>query len=632
MLRPGLQNAKQGAWTNAITTGLEFNVRQLGEMIFGKPAVPGATPRGAGRFGERDIGITPEEHPERGGEERQSPFPLPREENRNQVERGEHMRPQAQPNPLGRPTFITDTLHVPGVPNPVITIDTTKLHIAGVGTEGQNDREYVIDTTVTAEAPPIGQPTPAEIAEAPPPSPPLTVKQLLQDMVEKPLFDWNGTRFNFTQTNSSLNNALAGIGSGISNFLAKGIFTPEDDQDGPSRAYQLGLITDPAGRLIFHWHNTFPWLSFTVRPGLRAQDPFGGSVDVVDAFNQENNFELSTSRPLWAGASISLDWKLSFGFNERDALQIMSNGFPNPLYTVKSGDVSRTFLSIPWIPFLSSASQSGIVNVGQKYDQMVLAAGAPTVDAARTTLPTEEHNKIEQDAFMQGFETLPLFSAAVQEYLPRLNWNFQWTGLEKFPLFSFADHASFRDAYTGTYRRSFEQNPGDTLDLTNLQTIIYGFQPLIGLDISWDKLWGGRLSGSVNYSTQTQWAADYSSARITRELSTTFGITANYMREGLIIPFLKLNLKNQFGGSFTLSETISADSYYNFWDISDANGISNGGLSKITIEPRLTYDVSSQFTMEAFYHYERTTPAASGLIAPPTRLIEAGFDIKLKIQ
>ncbi len=634
-----LQNAKQGAWNNAITTGLEFNVRKLGEMIFGKAAAPEQPQRGfRGRPGERGVGITPEELPGRGFEERQSPFPNSREQPRNQVERGQHMRPQEQPNPLGRPSYITDTLHVPGNFVGPVFIDTTKIHLPGVGTEGINDREFVVDTSIAPEAPPVIVTPPPEEAEQPS-SPPITIQQILQAAIEKPLFDWNGTRFNFTQTNSSLNNALAGVGSGISNFLAKGIFNPEDDQNGPSRAYQLGLITDPSGRLLFHWQNHFPFLWYSVRPGLRAADPYGGSVDVVDAFNQANNFELSTSRPLWAGASISLDWKLSFGYAERDALNIESNGFPNPLYTVKSGDVSRTFLSIPSIPFLPASMQTGILNVGAKYKQMVEAVspinGQQITDSnARFLLPTQQHNLIEQNAFMQGFESLPWFSAAIQEYLPRVNWSFNWSGLEKFPLFSFADHASVRDAYSGTYRRSFQQNPGDSLDLTNLQAIVYGFQPLIGLDMGWDKLWNGRLTASLNYSTQTQWAADYASARITQQLSTTFGITANYSREGLAIPFLKLNLKNQFTASFTLSETISSNNYYNFWTISPSNpnGISNGGLTKTTIEPRIGYSMSQQLTIEMFYHYERTTPAASGLISPPTRLIEAGLDIHLKIQ
>ncbi len=626
----GLQNAKQGAWNNTITTGLEFNVRDLGAMIFGKPAAEEAPQRGQhGREHERNsqVGITPEELPDRGSETRESAPPSPRDQLRNQVERGEEMRPQSRPNPLGRSTYITDTLrHTTASAPPVDTIG--KIHSAGIGTEGINDREFVVDTTLTPEAPPVTESAQPELAQEKQTD---IVKQILQSFIQKPLFDWNGTRFNFTQTNASLNNALQGDGSGITNFLTRGFFAPENDQDGPSRAYQLGLITDPSGRLLFHWQNRFPFLWYSVRPGLRAGDPFGGNVDVTDAFTETNNFELSTSRPLWNGASISLNWKLSFGFDERDALNINSAGDPTILYQAKSGDISRTFFSIP--PFLGlNIFSSGIANVGKKYDDMVTAAGA--VDStARFTLPTAVHNKIEQDAFMQGFETLPFFQSALREYLPRLNYSFTWSGLEKFPLFSFADHASFRDAYSGTYRRSFRQDPGDTLDLTSMQTIVYGFRPLIAFDMSWDKLWNGKLTTSVNYDTQTEWAADYASTRITQRLSTTFGITANYSRQGLSLPFFKVNLKNEFTASFTLSETISSDNYYNFWTISqNPGGISDGGLTKTTIEPRIGYSLSQQLTMEMFYHYERTTPAASGLISPPTLLVEAGFDIKLKIQ
>jgi cell surface protein SprA len=377
-------------------------------------------------------------------------------------------------------------------------------------------------------------------------------------------------------------------------------------------------------------------------PGLRAADPFGGNVDVTDAFNETNNFELTTSRPLWNGATISLNWKLSFGFDERDALNINDEGEPTTLYTAKSGDISRTFFSLPPL-FGISWLQSGIVDVGNKYQQMsasaLNAAGytglSPTqvVDTARFLLSTATHNKIEQDAFMEGFETLPIFGAAIQEFLPRLNYSFTWSGLEKFPLFSFADHASIRDAYSGQYRQNWREDPGDTIDLTTMQTVTYGFRPLVALDLGWDKLWNGKLTTSLNYDTQTQWAADYASTRITDQLSTTFGITARYSRQGLTVPFLKLNLKNEFTASFTLSETITSNSYYNFWTIgTDPTGISDGGLTKTTIEPRIGYNMSQQLTVEMFYHYERTTPEASGLISPPTLLVEAGFDIKLKIQ
>jgi cell surface protein SprA len=166
-----------------------------------------------------------------------------------------------------------------------------------------------------------------------------------------------------------------------------------------------------------------------------------------------------------------------------------------------------------------------------------------------------------------------------------------------------------------------------------LQTVVYGFRPLIALDLSWEKIFGGHMTASLNYDTQTEWASDYSSQRINKRLSNTFGITANYSHQGVSIPFLKLNLKNEFGASFTVSYTNSADSYFTFDNIGTLpGGTGNGGLEKLTIEPRISYTVSQQLTLEGFYRYERTTPASSGQLAPPTRLIMAGIDIRLKIQ
>src|SRR6185369_11737866 len=136
-------------------------------------------------------------------------------------------------------------------------------------------------------------------------------------------------------------------------FLARGIFNREDDANGPSRAYQLGLITDPSGRLLINFVPQFPFVKFGVRHGLRAANTLGtaSTVDVTDVFTQKNTFELQTSRPLWSGATINLNWKTEFTYDERDQLNIGKNGDINPLTTAKIGDVSRTFLSIPPLPF-----------------------------------------------------------------------------------------------------------------------------------------------------------------------------------------------------------------------------------------------------------------------------------------
>ncbi len=629
----GQQNAKTGSWNNVITTGFEFNLRELGIGIFGNDA---AVPAGGVRRSRGESQSTRGEETRQGNQAveipGQGPGNIPpmdmQPPNRPGIRRvGDAPR---NANPGMRPPQELPIMKT--VPSPSNPTDTSIAHSPGVGTRGIVDDLAVNDTLLVPKA--SADLPPEEIVD----EGGITARDIVKALIQKPFFDWNGTKFNFIETNYSLNGALQGDGSGISNFLAKGIFSPEVDANGPSRAYQLGLITDPSGRLIINFVPVFPFIKFGVRHGLRAANPYNTlrTVDVTDIFTQKNTFELTTSRPLWTGATLSLNWKTEFTYDERNQLQILNNGGILPISTAKTGDVSRTFLSIPPLPFLN-ITQSGIQNVGQKWIDksnayLTIHGVANPTDTDRNNLPTDVKNKLQVESFLQGFESLPFFSGVLREYLPRLNYSFNWSDLEKFPLFKFADRASFRTAYNGNYKRTFKLNPGDSLALTTLQTVSYAFRPLIAFDLGWDKIWGGKMNASVNYDTQTDWAADYSFNRITKRLATTFGITANFQKEGLSIPFLKLNLKNTFGATFTFSQTIANDLYYQFNDIlTNPGGTSNGGITKTTFEQRFSYDLNQQLTIEAFYHYERTTPASSGVLVPPTRLITAGFDIRLKV-
>lgn len=620
------QNSKQGSWRNTISTGLELNVRELGVMIFGKPI--GDEPPGRGTANprsrrDRRLEVDPEDVRDPAYSERELAPPVPREEPRNQVERGEEFRPQRRRHPIEGGTQLLDTLNRATRTGAAARIDTSgRVRIPGVGTGGERNNEWASDTVLTPVAPPTPEPELAEEED------PITLQEILQKGIQKPLFDWNGTRFNFTQNNSSQNAALQGSGSGISNFLIKGLFVPEEDGLGPSRAYQLGLISDPHGRLLVKFKPQFPFVEFDVRNGNREASRSGIGMDVTDVFNQQNNFELTTSRPLWEGASLNINWKLGFSYDQRNTLRLNGLGVDSLIYYAKSGDVTRTFLSIPELPFLNIL-QSGIQKVGRTYQDKIAQEGV----ADDSLLSPEVRNRLQRESFMEGFESIPMFAGFLREYLPRLNYSFSWSGLEKFFLFSFADRASFRHGYNGNYRRNFRQNLDDPGQLTTLQTISYGFRPLIALDMGWDDLYGGRLNTSMTYDTQTDWGSDYSSQRITRRLSTSIGVTANYQRQGLSIPFLGLDLKNDFGATFTFSKTLSDDSYYTFNNIiTTPEGIGNGGLSKTTIEPRVSYTISQQLSIEGFYRYEKTEPSATGQLSPPTRLIMAGIDVRLKIQ
>jgi hypothetical protein len=602
------QNAKTGSWSNVISTGVELNLRPLGIDLFGSGAP--STPS-AGRPGSAVNAPTPRGDEDFGTLEDQR---LP---GRSRVRRIGDVPGQST-------TFIDslrDKLAVSSAPAQPSIQEPKKPRIGAGGEKG----DYAVSDTLLVPIAPPKESVPA-IAE----EPGITVDDVLRAVVQKPFFDWNGTRFNFTQTNYSLNGALQGSGSGITNFFAGGIFHPEWDNNGPSRAYQMGLITDPHGRLLIKFKNAFPFIGFDVRHGDRASSLVGRSVDITDVFTQKNTFELSTSRPLWTGAQISFNWKTEFTYDRRQNLHVDPDGKLSLITETKVGDVGRTFFSIPSLPFLD-VTQSGLERVAEKWEEKTAAYGALT-PASRDSLPQDIRNRLQVESFMEGFETLPLFSGKLREYLPRLNYTFSWSGLEKLPFFSFADRVSLRNGYNGTYKRVYRLDQNNPIQLTTLQTISYGFRPLIALDMGWEKIWNGRMTATLNYDTQTEWGADYSSNRITKRLSTTFGINANYQREGLDIPFFGLSLKNTFGATLLVSQTISSDIFYQFATLrTNPNGTGNGGLTKLTIEPRFSYNFSRQLTIEGFFRYERTIPASAGLLIPPTRLILAGFDIRLKI-
>ncbi len=598
----GLQNAKTSSWTNIISTGIELNLRPLGLDIFGNDAAP----KRAGAGVSVVDGVTPPDGSFDGD---------------TRVAGRPRVRRIGDAVPNNNQSFL-DTL-MGGSSQVSSEADTGKGRTAGIGTGGERTDYSMSDTLLVPIAPPDAPTVAAGEPET-------DLGDILKAAVHKPFFDWNGTRFNFTQTNFSLNGALQGSGSGITNLLAGNIFHKENDANGPSQAYQLGLITDPHGRLLFKFRPRFPFIDFEVRHGDRAASPSQRSIDITDVFTQKNTFELSTSRPLWAGAQISLNWKTEFTYDERNSLRIDKDGKVTELSVTKIGDVSRTFLSIPPLPFLD-ISQSSIKRVGEKWEEKSSAAGY-TTNAERDTMPQALRNQLQSESFLEGFETLPLFRGALREFLPRLNYTFSWSGLEKLPIFSFVDRVSLRHAYNGNYRRTHRLDPNETEQLTTLQTVTYGFRPLVAFDMNWDKILGGRMTGTLNYDTQTEWAADYSSNRITRRFSSTFGININFQKEGLKFPLFGLNLKNTFGASLLVSQTVSSDIFYQFNTISTLpDGTGNGGITKLTIEPRVSYDLSQKLTIEGFFRYERTIPAATGLLVPPTRLILAGFDIRLKI-
>jgi cell surface protein SprA len=398
-------------------------------------------------------------------------------------------------------------------------------------------------------------------------------------------FDYDQIVFNFSSDNNLSKSGLKSEGSGFNNFWGVS-FNPKH---GPSRSFMVGLGSDV---------------------GPRANG------NLSDVFSQKNSFDFKTSRPLWEGAKIDLNWKVGWSINKNTT--IISDNGRLIIQNIKStGTIDRSFLSLPPFLFLS-VLKSGIKQVNELYDPQ-----------------SADPNQSLSEAFVQGFESAPLFSKLgflqdVAKYIPRPNWRVTWDGLESFFLFkSFAKRVSLNHEYRSLYTEGWEINPSG-IKQVRTQRIEYGFAPLVGLNFTFSELWGGNLISSVKYSTRSNYDLGISTRNITETFSRDIGITAGYSKSGFEIPLFGVSLKNDIEFSFSYTSTKNSVVIFDMNNFSE-EGTPQDGTTRITMEPRIKYTISSKVTLSIFYRRSSVEPEGAARI-PPTTTNEAGLDVHISIQ
>ncbi|MCL5031380.1 MAG: cell surface protein SprA [Bacteroidetes bacterium] len=403
------------------------------------------------------------------------------------------------------------------------------------------------------------------------------------------LFDYESISINFSNDNNVSKSALKGKGTGFNNFWG----LTYNQNNGPSRLFMLGLSSDV---------------------GLRT--PNLGSL--TDVFAQRNNLDMQTSRPLWEGAKIDLSWKLGWTINKSATFQ--SDQFGNISSTIpptETGSITRSFFTLPPVLFLS-VFKSGIKRVSQLYDPN----------------SSDRSGSLSQ-AFIQGFESLPFLSRFsflknFANYIPRPNWTISWDGLEKYyPFKSIAERVSLDHSYSSTYTEGWQISTDGTR-MVQTQRIDYGFQPLVGLNMTFAKLWDGNLSGSIKYSIRESFDLGLSTQNITESSSKDIGLSASYSKTGFEIPIFGLALKNDIEFTFSYTNSQSSMITYDMNNYVDG-GTPTDGTSRITIEPRVKYTISSKVTLAVFYTRSTVEPVGASRI-PPTTTNEAGLDVHISIQ
>ncbi|MDD8017499.1 MAG: cell surface protein SprA [Bacteroidota bacterium] len=438
-------------------------------------------------------------------------------------------------------------------------------------------------------------------------------------LIKTPFLDYDKINVSFTQTNSAQNNGVPGR-PGFTNFFGRIPFVQQSDRKyGPSRAYQLGLVSVPSADITdIFVTGKFPFIGFSTDANkqLRAK-----GASITDAFSQNNKITFRTSRDLWAGARVDLNWNLGWDYSRSQSLHTDSAGHPILVSSATSGAIERSFMTLP-PTFIFSMFKSGIEDVAKKYHSLY----------DNTSDTRSEDEKLAQ-AFEEGFESVPVLKKVFGQLLPRVNYSLRWDGLEQLGIFkNFATRVSLDHAYQSTYRRSFDGNIGGG-EATRSQRISYGFSPLAGINFSFKELFKGTMSANVRYGTTTSYDLTPSAKNISESGTNDVAVTASFAKQGFEIPLFGLTLQNDIDISLSYSYSKNSKTTYDVKGKEfNTKGTPGEGSSRTQIEPRIKYVLSARVTASLFYRYTKVAPDAGGSRIPGTTTNEGGIDVHIAIQ
>jgi cell surface protein SprA len=399
--------------------------------------------------------------------------------------------------------------------------------------------------------------------------------------------DYELISFSFSNDNTLSKSGLKSTGTGFANFWGFSY----DVNAGPTKGFMLGISSDA---------------------GPRAAS---GNTNLSDVSSQKNSLDFKTSRPLWEGAKIDLNWKSGWSVNKNSTINVNEDGTIFVTNINSTGTLNRSFLTIPPV-LVFSVFNTGINQVAELYNP-------------------QDPNSSLSEAFVEGFETFPWLSKIpflqdFANYIPRANWRVTWDGLEKLPLLkSLADRISLDHSYSSTYTEGWKLNREGTEEI-QVQKIEYGFAPLLGLNLTFGQLWGGNFSGNLKYSTRTSYDLGITTSNITENFSKDIGFTLQFSKSGFELPLFGLALKNDIEFSLAYSTTRSAAIRYDMRAFKE-EGTPQDGTTRVTIEPRIKYTISAKVTLSIFYKRSTVEPEGASRI-PPTTTNEAGLDVNISIN
>lgn len=449
-----------------------------------------------------------------------------------------------------------------------------------------------------------------------------SVGRSITSVIQNIFFGFDNFTFLFNQTNTSNNGGVMG-GTGFTNLWARSLtFRENNPMWGPSTPYQLGFIGDPHGELILASSPVFPFIRFETRPGLR---PSNGVMQ--DDYTARTTFQFQTNRPLWPGATLDLTMRSDVAYNMNRRVVTDAQGIPTFSNVNRRQTIERTFISIP--DFLGfGLFNDNIENVVRLYNERKAEIEAQGGDPSTTnTLLLDAMTR----SFREGFESLQFFGGDAASAIPALNWTLRWDGIDKiWPFSGVAQRVFLEHSYQSTYRENARMN--DNGRIIDVQEVRRGFQPLIGLNMSFDEQKvKGVLTANLRYSVTSAYSIS-AAARNTVQLEDTheFQLQASYLRRGMSLKFLGMDLNNDMEFTFLAQVRQNKQSRYEIDEFPALQGRVVNGTTQITIEPRARYTISTRVTASAFVRYEGNF--SEGATNPGFSSTQVGVDVRLSIS
>lgn len=449
------------------------------------------------------------------------------------------------------------------------------------------------------------------------------VVQGFLDVFKFVFLDYDKVTINFNQSNNSSNPGILG-GTGVTNFWARAPFgRAQDNIYGPVAAYQLGLIGSPHGGFNIRGASAFPFFRFETYPGVRA-----ANASLFDNFAQQSSLDMRTSRPLWPGATLELNWRSQFKYNKNQKILTDANGIPSFSSIVVEQGYNRTFISLPDFLLLGAFDNTveHVVNLyRERRTEIVNNTPNDTVRQNQQLLDALA------DSFEEGLEAFNFFPGALRQIMPRVNWALRWNGLEKWSFFDgLARSISLEHRYNSTYQKNVKIT--DEGRAVESQQVDLSFEPLIGVSMQFDeKKLDGNLTGNIRYNTKTGYRLNSSArATISRDVTQELSIQASYNKRGFEFPLFGLSLQNDVEFSFQGTYRRTKRATFDVNNFDDEAGRTLDGSTQIIIEPRARYSISRQVTATGFFRYEANL--TEGAANPGNSTTQVGIDLRISIS